>query len=59
MAGERWQVLVGLDYVSGGTPRRAEPDDVVDDLPAESVGWLSKQGLIAQAPAPTEREARR
>lgn len=32
----------GLDYKN----RRAEPGDVVDDLPRDSVKWLREQGYI-------------
>ena len=38
-----YRVLVGLDYPPG---KRAEPGDVVDDLPAESVKWLEADGCI-------------
>lgn len=33
----------GIDYPPG---RRAEPGDVVDDLPAKSVRWLLAAGII-------------
>lgn len=35
-------MLTGLDY--GGV--RREVDDVVDDIPRQSIGWLMEQGLI-------------
>lgn len=31
--------------------RRAEPGDVVDDLPGKSIKWLTEQGLIEPAKA--------
>lgn len=34
--------MVGLDYKG----KRAEPGEVVKDLPDKSVPWLLKQGLI-------------
>lgn len=41
-----YRVLVGLDYPPD---RRAEPGDVVDDLPGKSIKWLTDQGLIEPA----------
>lgn len=38
-----YRVLVGLDYPPD---RRAEPGDVVEDLPGKSIKWLTDQGLI-------------
>ena len=32
----------GLNYKN----RRAEPNDVIDDLPRESIKWLREQGYI-------------
>jgi hypothetical protein len=47
----RYRVLAGLDYKGrDGTPRRAEPGEVVDDLPATSTGWLLARGAIEDAP---------
>ncbi len=40
-----YRALVGLDYPPG---KRAEPGDVVDDLPEKSVKWLLKDGKIAE-----------
>lgn len=42
MAGKSYEVVVGLDYGD----KRAEPGDVVTDLPAKSVTWLLDQGFI-------------
>jgi len=50
----RQRVLVGLNYPgSGGKEKRAEPGDVVDDLPEKAVASLTKQGAIEPA---TERK---
>lgn len=39
---------IGLDYMNAGKqPKRAEPGDVVDDIPPASVEWLLEQGLIS------------
>lgn len=47
---KQYRVLVGLDYPRGGRgpDRRAEPGDVVDDLPKTSVPWLLEQGAIEE-----------
>lgn len=39
----QYRVLTGLNYPPN---RRAEPGDVVDDLPGKSVKWLLESGLI-------------
>jgi hypothetical protein len=41
----KYRALVGLDYPPG---KRAEPGDVVDDLPEKSVKWLLKDGKIEE-----------
>ena len=41
-----YQVLIGLNYPPD---KRAEPGDVVDDLPQKSVSWLLEQGYIEVA----------
>jgi hypothetical protein len=38
----KYRVLVGVDYAT----RRAEPGEIVDDIPAKSIKWLREQGLI-------------
>ena len=38
----KYRVIHGLDY----RDHRAEPGDIVEDLPAKSVDWLLKQGHI-------------
>lgn len=41
-----YRVLTGMDYPTTKGNKRAEPGDVVDDLPRKSVGWLLSQGHI-------------
>jgi len=55
-----YRVLVGLDYAG----KRAEPGDIVSDLPPKSVGWLTAQNIVEKvgdapkAPAaPVETES--
>lgn len=48
-APQDYEVLVGLDY--NGDTCRAEPGDIVSDLPKASVAWLVEQGLIRPVPA--------
>lgn len=38
----KYRVLVGCNY-SG---KRAEPGDIVEDIPARSVAWLKRGGVI-------------
>lgn len=45
----KYRVLTGLNYPGKGGEKRAEPGDVVTDLPAKSVDWLLDQGLIEKA----------
>ncbi|WP_433519043.1 hypothetical protein ACQP2T_28100 [Nonomuraea sp. CA-143628] len=47
---KQYRALVGLDYPGRGRgeERRAEPGDVVDDLPKTSVPWLVEQGAIEE-----------
>jgi hypothetical protein len=46
---KRYRVMVGLDYPPG---KRAEPGDVVDNLPTKSVKWLLSSGKIEPVPFP-------
>lgn len=50
MARKSYRVLVGLNYPPNGkgAERRAEPGDVVDDLPAAAVAWLLEDSSIAE-----------
>lgn len=41
---QQYRVLTGLNY--GPKGKRAEPGDVVGDLPADSLGWLIEQGHV-------------
>jgi hypothetical protein len=43
MAQPQYRVNQGIDYPPD---RRAEPGDLVDDLPADSIPWLLDQGTI-------------
>jgi hypothetical protein len=53
-----YKVLTGIDYAG----KRAEPGDVVSDLPNRSVSWLLEQGIVekiegkTESPKPTKRE---
>lgn len=52
----QYRVNVGIDYAG----RRAEPGDLVDDIPTRSVKWLLEQGIIEEAaktPAPVKTES--
>ena len=40
-----YTVLVGIDYAG----KRAEPGDLVDDIPAKSLPWLLEQNIITRA----------
>ncbi|HZT61007.1 MAG TPA: hypothetical protein VFA21_20550 [Pyrinomonadaceae bacterium] len=51
---QKYIVKTGMNYDYGDNERRAEPGDVVDDLPAESVPWLLEQGHIAECTVPSE-----
>mgnify|MGYP001582815856 FL=1 len=47
---KKYRVVTGLSYPGkDGTELRAEPGDVVTDLPAKSVSWLLKDGHIEPA----------
>ncbi|MBT9176900.1 MAG: hypothetical protein DDT20_01225 [Firmicutes bacterium] len=39
----KYKVLVGINYPPD---RRAEPGEIVDDLPVKSEAWLLEQGCI-------------
>lgn len=42
-----YRVLVGLNYPGqSGAEKRADPGDVVTDLPAQSIPWLVEDGYI-------------
>lgn len=53
----QYRVNVGIDYAG----KRAEPGDLVDDIPTRSVKWLLEQGIVEEvtkpaAPAKTQSE---
>lgn len=45
---KQYRVLVGIDYVpaKGKTPKRAEPGDIVGDLPPGVIGVWVEQRVI-------------
>lgn len=46
MASKEYRVLVGIDYVpaKGKVPKRAEPGDIVTDLPAAVIpAWVEQR----------------
>lgn len=47
---KRYRALVGLNYPPNGkgTECRAEPGDVVNDLPADAIADLLQDGSIAE-----------
>lgn len=45
-AARPYRVLVGLNYPAAGLDKRAEPGDIVTDLPAKSITWLLADGYI-------------
>lgn len=51
-----YTVQIGLDYPTAQGNRRAEPGDVVSDLPVSSVPWLLADGAISADPAPPAPE---
>jgi hypothetical protein len=42
----KYRVLIGLNYPPGD--KRAEPGDIVDDIPPGSAGWLLDAGAIEE-----------
>lgn len=44
---DAYVALVGLTYPTASGEVSVKPGEVVTDLPDKSVGWLTKQGLIA------------
>jgi hypothetical protein len=54
-----YRVLVGLSYRPrmGKAEKRAEPGDVVEDLPVKSVAWLLRRGAIEPEPTADEGAA--
>lgn len=57
MGDVKYRCNVGLNYPGKDSKeKRAEAGDVVDDLPAKSIGWLEAQGLIECAEEPEAQE---
>lgn len=50
---QSYEALVGLDFPPH---QRAEPGEVRDDIPPESVPWLLARGAIRPAPAPKPKK---
>lgn len=47
---QSYRVIRGLGYPDAdGHEKRAEPGDLVDDIPEGSVGWLLNDGAIEKA----------
>jgi hypothetical protein len=51
-----YRVLRGIDYPPS---KRAEPGDVVSDLPERSVKWLLSAGCIAEVDEPKSKGRKR
>lgn len=47
---KRYRVIKGVNYTPRGSTveKRAEPPEVVDDLPPSSLGWLTAQGVVEE-----------
>lgn len=48
---QRWLVKIGINYPNmqgKGIEVRAEPGDIVDDLPPAAVDWWLEQGVIEE-----------
>lgn len=48
-----YRILSGIDYAG----KRAEPGDVVTDVPSRSVPWLIEQGIIEKIDADKPKPA--
>ena len=48
----KYRVLQGIDYPPN---KRAEKGDVVDDLPAASIKWLTEIGAIEESSKPVTK----
>lgn len=49
----------GINYEVDGVEKRAEPDELVDDLPEKAIGWLLEQGHIDEPPKPKKAAAKK
>jgi hypothetical protein len=56
----KYKVLLGINYPDGkGGELRAEPGDVVSDLPDKTAKWMERDGVISsdlKAPLPSETD---
>lgn len=43
---QKYRVLVGINYPPND--KRAEPGEVVDDIPPSSIRWLLQDGIIEE-----------
>lgn len=47
----QYKVLIGINYPGkGGKEKRAEPGEIVSDIPKIDIGWLTDQGVIELLP---------
>lgn len=46
---KRYVVRNGINYPVNGVEKRAEPGDVIDDLPPAAARWMLEQGDVAEA----------
>lgn len=51
VASAKYRVLVGINYPPD---RRAEPGDIVTDIPGKSIKWLVDEGVIERADGKTD-----
>lgn len=47
-----YRVLIGIDYKD----TRAEPGDVVTDIPKNSASWMLDQGIIEKMPTAKKKD---
>ncbi len=43
---DQYRVIVGIDYPTGKGQKRAEPGDIVDDLPKKAIEWMLPAGIV-------------
>ena len=48
---KHYLVNTGLDYMAGGKRRQPQAGEVVSDIPADDVKWLTEQGHITETTA--------
>lgn len=54
MAKKKYLVKSGISWYDGG---RAEPGEIVDNIPRKSIGWLLEQGHIEEVDPDTKPDA--